>query len=94
MALARNTLPDHETLDVRADFSDLACILVADDHRDRHCTLRPIVPSVDVNIRAADAGLVDLYENVIRPDLRDRPFAEPETGSAAALTRAFMRTPF
>jgi hypothetical protein len=67
---------------------------MADDHRDRDGPLRPLIPGVDVDIRAADPGLVDLDENVIRSDLRDPPFVEPEPRFGDCFDKSFYESTF
>jgi hypothetical protein len=94
MALTRNALPNRELRDVRAHLGDLACIFMADDHRDRDGPLRPLIPSVDVDIRTADPGLVDLDENVIRSDLRNPPFVKPEPGFGGCFDKSFHESTF
>ena len=52
--------------------------------------LRPVVPFVDVQIGAADAGAVDADQDVVDADLRFGNVFEPQPGSALLLTSAFM----
>ncbi len=63
MALAGYALADREARDACAKLRDLADILMADDLRGLNVLLRPLVPFVDMDVGAADRGLVDLDEN-------------------------------
>ena len=77
--------------DVGADVGDLAGIFMADDHRHRHGLLRPVVPIVDVDVGAADAGLVHLDQHIVRARSRGSARSSIQMpGSGLALTRAFI----
>ena len=78
VALARHALADLEPPDIGAEFGDLARIFVADRHRRRDRLLRPLVPVEDMDVGAADAGLVDLHQHVVGADLGDRLLREPQ----------------
>src|SRR5437588_6459589 len=52
---------------------------MADHHRHRNGPLGPFVPFPDVQIGAADAGLRNLDENIVGPDLRHRLVPHDET---------------
>ena len=67
VAFAGNALPDFEMVDVFADFFDVPDVFVPDDHRHGNRLLRPLVPLVDVDVRAADGGFLDANQNVVRP---------------------------
>ena len=69
---------------IGAELDDLAGIFVADRHRRRDRLLRPLVPVEDMDVGAADAGLVDLDQHVVRPDLGHRLVAAA-TGRARRL---------
>ena len=60
MTLAGDALADREARDARAKLGDLADILMADDLWGLDVLLRPLVPFVDMDVGAADRGLVDL----------------------------------
>jgi hypothetical protein len=47
--------------------------------------LGPLVPLVDVDVGAADAGLVDLHQHVLRADLRHRRVDHPDAGLGLGL---------
>ena len=78
VAFARHPLADLEPLDVGADGGDLARIFMPDRHRRRDRLPRPFVPVEDVDVGAADPGLVHFDQNIIRPDLGDRLIGEPQ----------------
>ena len=65
---ARDQLARVKIDDVGADFHDLADEFMADRHRDRDGLASPLVPIVDVNIRAANSGAVDPNQNVVNAD--------------------------
>ena len=65
VALAADEVAGREVGDVAADLDDLADELVADDERRLDRLLRPRIPGVDVQVRAADAGLVDADQDVV-----------------------------
>ena len=52
-------------LHIRADFLDRANEFMADHHRRFDRFLRPVVPIIDMHIRAADRRLFDLDQHVI-----------------------------
>ena len=93
VALARDPLPDLEVADVGADGGDLAGIFVADDHRHRHGAARPLVPVIDVEVGAADAGAADLDQHVVLADLGHRLVAEPQPRLGLELDQGFHRVP-
>jgi hypothetical protein len=76
VALAADEAADVEAAHVRADLDDLADELVPDHQRDRNRPLRPGVPVVDVQVGAADPGLVHPDQDVVDPDLRRRDVLE------------------
>ena len=81
MALAGDALADREARDARAEFRDLADILMADDLRGLYMLLRPLVPFVDMDVGAADRGLVDLNENFSRARHRNRHLPQLQSGA-------------
>ena len=83
VALARDALADPEALHVRANFGDLARIFMPDRHRGRDRLPRPLVPVEDVDVGAADPGLVHLHQHVVGTDVRDRLLVRA-TGRAPA----------
>ena len=66
VALAGNALADVQSGDARAKLGDLADVFMADGHGRLDVLLRPRVPVVNVDIRAADRGFVDLDEDLSR----------------------------
>ena len=95
VALAGDAVADLEALHLGADLGDRADELVADGHRHRDRGLGPLVPVGDVEVGAADAGVVDLDEDVgrtagrLRHVAHDEPLAgrgeRPERGAERAL---------
>ena len=69
VALAGDAIALLETGHVAADLDDLADELVTDRHRHGDGALRPFVPVVDVHVGAADGGLADADEHVVRADI-------------------------
>ena len=76
--LAGDQLAHVQAGDPRAQLVDLPHILVADDHGGLDVELRPGVPVVDVNVRAADGGLFDLDAHLAGPGLGYRHPLERE----------------
>ena len=68
--------PGKKSFDVGADFDDFANEFVADRHGHGDGFLRPNVPFIDVEVGAADAGAVDLDEDVIDADRRGGEFLQ------------------
>lgn len=68
VTLAADDVAAKEVADVRADFNDLADKLVADGHRYGYRLLCPLVPLVNVNVRAADTGVVHPNQHVVDAD--------------------------
>ena len=64
--------------DVLAQLDDFAHELMADDQTRLDGVLRPLVPRVDVEVRAADAGAEDTDEDLARTGLRLRHVLQPE----------------
>ena len=81
MALAGDALADREARDARAKLGDLADILMADDLRGLDVLLRPLVPFVDMDVGAADRGLVDLDENFSGARHRNRHLPQLQSGA-------------
>ena len=80
MAFARTALADGQAFDVAAQFHDFPGEFVAGHKRDGDGLLRPVVPVPDVDVGAADAGLVDADQHVIGADLGHGPGFHPEAG--------------
>src|SRR5205814_10724935 len=79
VALAADEIADLEAADVRAALHDRADELVPDNQRHRNRSLRPRVPVVDVQVGAADPGLVHPDQDVVDPDLRNGDVLERES---------------
>ena len=77
MALAADEVARMEVADVRSHLHDLAHELVADHHGHGNRPLRPIVPVVDVQVRAAYPGAVDAHHHVVDADFRPIDFLQP-----------------
>jgi len=58
-------IPDLNSVTFRANGGNFADKFVADRHRNRDGRFRPIVPFIDMEVRAADAGLEHLDEHVV-----------------------------
>ena len=63
---ARDALADMQPCHAFAERGDFADIFMTDGHGRLDVLLRPRIPVVDVDIRAADGGLVDLDEDLSR----------------------------
>lgn len=88
MALAGDALADREARDARAKLGDLADILMADDLWGLDVLLRPLVPFVDMDVGAADRGLVDLDENFSGPGTGTGTCRSSNPGPAVGFTMA------
>ena len=64
VALAGNALADVQSGDARAKLGDLADVFMADGHGRLDVLLRPWIPVINMYVRAADGGLVDLDEDL------------------------------
>src|SRR5579859_5914027 len=63
---------------VRTDGDYLADKLVTDHEGNWNSRSRPLVPRVDVEVGAADTGLLNSDENIIDPQLRHGYFLKPK----------------
>jgi hypothetical protein len=80
VAFAGDAVTDREPLHFAADLDDLAHVFVAHGHRHGNRLLGPLVPEVDVHVGAADRGLGDLDQHVVRAHLGLRDFFHPDPG--------------
>ena len=64
VALAGNALANVQSGDARAKLGDLADVFMADGHGRLDVLLRPWIPVINMYVRAADGGLVDLDEDL------------------------------
>src|SRR3569833_1719895 len=65
VALATDDVAGEEVVDVGADGDDFADELMADGHWHGDGFLRPLIPVVNVDVGAADAGVLDADEDVV-----------------------------
>jgi hypothetical protein len=63
--------------------------LVTDRHGYGNRLLRPLVPLINVDIRAAYAGFQDTNEDVVDADLRGSDILEPQAWLAGAFDQSF-----
>src|SRR5262249_6908411 len=89
--LAAHPFADLEAGDLAAELCDLPHELVPDHHRNLDGLLRPRVPVPDVDVGAADAGLADLDQHVVGPDLRHRDVLHPDARLGLGLDQRFQR---
>ena len=82
-----------EVGDVGADGGDFADELMADDHGDGDGLLGPLVPLVNVDVGAADAGLADADQDVVNAKSGSGTSSSQRPRSAWALTSARMVLP-
>src|SRR5665213_933529 len=61
MALTAYDVAGEEVVDVRSHGYNFANKLMANRHRYGNCLLRPLVPLVNVHIRATDTGIADAH---------------------------------
>ena len=73
-----HALADTEFGGCRTGLHDLAAELVADDHRHRNGSGRPLVPFPDMHVGATDRGLPDLDQHVARPRFGHRDALHPK----------------
>src|SRR5438477_2457998 len=92
VTFAADDIAGEEIGHVGACLHDLADELMPDGHGHRDGFPRPLVPLINVNVGAADAGLQHLDEHVVDADLRGRHVVEPQAGLAAALHQGFHST--
>ena len=78
MPLGADELAGVDRGDILPELDDLADELVADDQSGLDRVLGPLVPRVDVEIGAADAGAEDADQDLSRTRLRLRHVLQPE----------------
>jgi hypothetical protein len=91
MAFGRDALPQCIPAHARTHVDDAADELVADDQTRLDHALRPLVPLVDVQVGAADRGLFELDEHLVRPDLGQRHLLHPDALGGLALDQRLHR---
>ena len=94
VAFAGDALADLETLHLAADLRHHAHEFVAHGHGHGDGLLRPGVPVVDVDVGAADGGLLDLDEQVVGPDLGFGHVLQPDAFGLRETFRSSTRSAF
>ncbi len=89
VAFARDPIAHREPTHFAAHVDDAAEVLVPNGHGHGNGLLRPGIPVVDVHVGAADGGLGDLDEHVVRTDLRDVDVPHPDAGFRLAFYKCF-----
>ncbi len=82
-------VPGIKICDVRAHLHNFAHKLVPDHHRDIYGFLRPVVPLINVQIRAADSRAMHTNEHVIDPNFWRFHVLEPKPGFFFAFYECF-----
>src|SRR5690606_11882398 len=85
VALGRNALAEPVAGYARAQFLDPADELVTDHQARTDRALAPLVPQVDVQVGAADGGLLDLDQHLVGARLRNRYLFHPDAPGGFAL---------
>src|SRR5690606_13364513 len=85
MALGGDALADAVAVHARADLGDAAHELVPDHQPGPDGALAPFVPQVDVQVGAADRGLLDLDQHLVGTGLGHRHVLHPDALSGLAL---------
>src|SRR5690606_22561348 len=80
MPLAGHPVADLAPADFLAYLNDLAHVFVADMHGYRYRFAGPIVPFPDMNVRPADSGLPDLYQDIVVTHCRTRNIRQDQAG--------------
>ena len=91
VALAVDQVALLEALDGGAHLLDHPDELVADDHRRLDGLLGPVVPVVDVDVGAADRGLLDPDQDVVRARHRHGDLGQLEARAGPHLGKGFHR---
>src|SRR5699024_10182020 len=79
VTLAGDEVPDRDLGHTRTDLDHLTAELVAHHQGRPDCLLRPLVPGLDVQVGAAQAGGRDLDQHVPVPDRRLRNLGQLQT---------------
>src|SRR5690606_33107845 len=80
-----NSLADLVAADARADFGDPADELVADDQPRLDRALAPFIPQIDVQVGAADRGLLELDQHFVGARNGHRDLLHPDAPGGLAL---------
>src|SRR5207247_4569172 len=78
VSLAADDLPAEHRSHACAQLHHLTHELVADHQRRLDCVLRPLVPALDVEVRAADPGAENAKQHLARPGLRLGDVLQPQ----------------
>jgi hypothetical protein len=89
MTLATDHLPWKKIFNIRPDFNNLTDELMTYHHRHGDGFARPIVPIINVQIRAANTGAIDANQDVVEPDNRFWNILEPKPGLCLFLNKCF-----
>jgi hypothetical protein len=89
MSFSRDEIADFEIVNIASDLNDPAYELVTDRHGDGNGLSSPLVPVVNVHIRAADRRLVNLDEDVIDPHFRNRNLFQKDAGLPFGFNQGF-----
>src|SRR5437660_5474098 len=89
MTLAAHCLARKKILHIRADLDDLSNKLMADHHRHRDRFPSPVVPLINVRVRTANAGAIDVYQHVIQSNRWLGRFFKPEPGFGFSFYQSF-----
>src|SRR5690606_36361121 len=89
VAFGRDALADLVPGHARAELGDAADELVADDQAGPDRALAPLVPQIDVQVGAADGGLLDLDQDFVGPGHRHRYVLHPDALAGLALDQRF-----
>ena len=89
VSFRRDAVADLDVPDQPAGLDDFSHEFVAEDDRRIHPVLRPAVPLVNVEIRAADPRPSHLYQHVARANLGHRRVAHHEAGGRPGFADRF-----
>src|SRR5258707_15082735 len=78
MTFAADDIAAIEVIDVGSDLDNLSNELMSNRHRHWNCLLCPIIPLIDVNVGAADAGVMHAHQHIVDADLALGDLFEPE----------------
>src|SRR5439155_19632081 len=78
VALGADNLSGEHRSHAFAQLHHLTHELVADHQRRLDCVLRPLVPALDVEVRAADPGAENAKQHLARPGLRLGDVLQPQ----------------
>src|SRR5690606_8754802 len=91
VALGRYALADGVALHAGADLDDAADEFMADDQARPDHALRPVVPLVDMQVGAADRGLLQPDQDLVRTDPGHRHLFHPDALGGIAFDQGLHR---